>query len=485
MDGDAKSIPKGWAFTRLGDVIPKARPKVPADPNSHLPFIGMDHIEAETFHLIGQDSFAKMKSAGSYFQPGDVLYGRLRPYLNKVHRAKFEGVASAEFIVLPSSEVHNSDFVKYLLHQRKFVDFAMSRSSGDRPRVKFDGISDFEFPLPPLNEQRRIVEKIETLFARLDKGEEALRDVQKLLARYRQSVLKAAVTGQLTADWRAENAHRLEHGRDLLARILQTRRETWDGRGKYKEPTGPDTTDLPELPKGWVWTSLGALISKGPQNGLYLPQSKYGTGTPILRIDDYQVDWLRPVQELRLVAAEAEDCDKYGLRHGDFVVNRVNSVSHLGKTILLPFEYEGAIFESNMMRFSVSDQISREYLNLYLTSDLGRKRLIKNCKHAVNQASINQGDVEATPVPLPPRLEQEEIAQRVAEESSREIAGLKTCQTELARSAALRQSILKDAFSGRLVPQGPADEPAAALLARINETRTAAPKKPRKTHVTS
>jgi hypothetical protein len=103
--------------------------------------------------------------------------------------------------------------------------------------IPFRAASDSD--IAPLNEQRRIVEKIETLFARLDKGEEALRDVQKLLARYRQSVLKAAVTGQLTADWRAENAHRLEHGQDLLARILQTRRETWEGRGKYKEPCRP------------------------------------------------------------------------------------------------------------------------------------------------------------------------------------------------------------------------------------------------------
>ena len=332
-----------------------------------------------------------------------------------------------------------------------------------------------EVLVAPLNEQRRIVEKIETMFALLDKGEEALRDVQKLLARYRQSVLKAAVTGQLTADWRAQNTHPLEHGRDLLARILQTRRETWDGRGIYKEPAPPNTTDLPELPEGWVWTSLGALISKGPQNGLYLPQSKYGSGTPILRIDDYQVDWIRPVSELRQVAAEPDDCQKYGLQHGDFVVNRVNSVSHLGKTTLLLEEYAGAVFESNMMRFSASDRISKEYLGLYLTSDLGRERLIKNCKHAVNQASINQGDVEATPVPLPPRLEQEEIVQTVSEDSSREIAVLATCKTELARSASLRQSILKDAFAGRLVPQDPTDEPATALLARIKETRAAAP----------
>ncbi|MFD1381430.1 restriction endonuclease subunit S [Fodinicurvata halophila] len=315
----------------------------------------------------------------------------------------------------------------------------------------------------------------------MDKGEEALREVQRQLSTYRQSVLKAAVTGQLTADWRAQNAHRQEHGRDLLERILQTRRETWEGRGKYKEPAALDTTDLSELPEGWIWTSLGALISAGPQNGLYLPQSKYGSGTPILRIDDYQVDWLRPMSELRLVAAEPDDCQKYGLHHGDFVVNRVNSVSHLGKTTLLPSEYEGALFESNMMRFSVGNLISKEYLRLYLTSDLGRKKLIQNCKHAVNQASINQGDVEATPVPLPPYLEQEEIVQRVSEESSREIASLKTCQTELARSAALRQSILKDAFAGRLVPQNPDDESASELLARIQSDCPAKSKRSRRT----
>ena len=143
-------------------------------------------------------------------------------------------------------------------------------------------VRDIPLPLPPLNEQRRIVEKIETLFARLDKGEEALRDVQKLLARYRQSVLKAAVTGQLTADWRAENAHRLEHGRDLLARILQTRRETWDGRGRYKEPTAPDTNDLLELPEGWVWASVDQL-SSSEANALCI--GPFGSN---LKVEDYR-----------------------------------------------------------------------------------------------------------------------------------------------------------------------------------------------------
>src|SRR5690606_11796245 len=93
----------------------------------------------------------------------------------------------------------------------------------------------------------------------------------------------AAVTGALTADWRAENAHRLEHGRDLLARILQTRRETWQGRGKYKEPAAPDTTGLPVLPEGWVWATVEQ-VSGVFRNGLSRQPVSEPNDFPILRI---------------------------------------------------------------------------------------------------------------------------------------------------------------------------------------------------------
>ena len=133
-------------------------------------------------------------------------------------------------------------------------------------------IGDIELPLPPLSEQTRIVEKLEELLSDLDAGVAELKAAQKKLVQYRQSLLKAAVEGTLTADWRKTNQPK-ETGAQLLERILKERRSRWEAKqlakfqeqgktppkgwqDKYPEPVKPDTSDLPELPEGWVWASL-------------------------------------------------------------------------------------------------------------------------------------------------------------------------------------------------------------------------------------
>lgn len=496
IKAEENDLPPGWTTARLDSIVSSSGvfsdgdwvESKDQDPNGKVRLVQLADVGEMAF-LDKSSRFMTIEKAQelncTYLKKGDLLISRLGDPLGKTclfPAIEEQAVTVVDVCILRPDhrDIETKLFGHFLNgpNLRRIID---EQSSGTtRKRITGKKLKALNVPVPPTNEQRRIVEKIESLFVQLEKGEEGLREVQKLLARYRQSVLKAAVTGQLTADWRTDNADRLEHGRDLLARILQTRRETWEGRGKYKEPAAADTTDLPELPEGWLWTTLGALISNGPQNGLYLPQSKYGAGTPILRIDDYQLDWLRPSQELRRVEASNDERSKYALAPGDFVINRVNSVSHLGKTTLVSAEYEGTLFESNMMRFGATNEVSAEYLRLYLTSGIGRKRLIKNLKHAVNQASINQGDVEATPVPLPSKEEQLEIVQTVSKELSGETATNAYCETELARSGAVRQSILKEAFSGTLVPQDPSDEPAADLLERIRKARPAAPKKARR-----
>lgn len=276
---------QGRLFALRGIVQPRRGKSSPAD-HPDLPYIGLEHVEAHTTRLVGSVPATEMKSTANRFKPGDVLYSRLRPYLNKVWRADREGLCSSEFIVMPGNERIDAAYLCYRLNSRDFVSFANSLNAGDRPRVDFEQISSFQTWLPPLPEQRRIVAEIEKQFTRLEAGVAALRRVQANLKRYRATVLKAACEGKLVpteAELRKDEGRRMkdenkrpksaassssfilhnssfESGSALLARILTERRKNWTGRGQYKEPAAPDTENLPDLPPGWTWASLDQLL---------------------------------------------------------------------------------------------------------------------------------------------------------------------------------------------------------------------------------
>ncbi|TNF23862.1 MAG: hypothetical protein EP329_26390 [Deltaproteobacteria bacterium] len=337
-------------------------------------------------------------------------------------------------------------------------------------------------PLPPLNEQKRIVAKLEAVQARSDAAKAALDAIPPLLDKFRQSVLAAAFRGDLTRAWRAAHPD-VEPASALLARIRAERRRRWEEAhpGKrYKEPEPVDASDLPELPAGWCWASMDEVVVAGPQNGVYIPRSQYGPGMPILRVDDYQLQWSRSSEELQQVAVPPESLAKYQVSVGDLVINRVNSPSHLGKVLLVEARHTPAVFESNMMRVTLSAELHPSLIRDYLASEAGKRYLTSNAKWAVNQASINQGDVGRTPIPLPPVAEQTQITSATAESLSA-LDRLSASQDVLRRlSQVLNQSILAKAFRGELVPQDPDDEPASALLERLRAARAASPKKGRR-----
>ena len=146
-------------------------------------------------------------------------------------------------------------------------------------------------------------------------------------------------------------------------------------------------------------------------------------------------------------------------------------MTHLGKSITVNSNLTGSLFESNMMRVKLTGSASIAFVGLYLGADLGRNRLIKEAKWAVNQASINQQDVKKTVIPIPSYEEQMYIAEEVARLSRAAFGQENAIDTALKQSAAQRKNILKAAFAGELVPQDPSDEPASALLARIAAQR--------------
>jgi type I restriction enzyme S subunit len=183
------------------------------------------------------------------------------------------------------------------------------------------------------------------------------------------------------------------------------------------------------------------------------------------------------------VASSADEIAQYAVHDSDILINRVNSPEYLGKCALLSGLTEPTVFESNMMKLLLTGVVSEAYVTMYLASNDGRMRLCTNAKHAVNQASINQKDVANSPVPLPSLLEQQHIVALLEQKLSESDAVSNDIEINLKRADALRQSILKRAFSGKLLAQDTNDEPAAVLLERIKAETESGQKKIKRTAV--
>jgi type I restriction enzyme, S subunit len=134
-------LPQGWASMPLGEVTNPTRPRASPQELRHLPFVGMEQVESHTRRLLGTLPSFEMKSTAFHFQAGDVLYGRLRPYLNKVLCLNFEGLCSSEFIVLPPQPTFVPEYLALYLSTSGFVSFANQLNQGDRPRVIYPRIS--------------------------------------------------------------------------------------------------------------------------------------------------------------------------------------------------------------------------------------------------------------------------------------------------------------------------------------------------------
>ncbi|TXH58268.1 MAG: hypothetical protein E6Q93_10835 [Burkholderiaceae bacterium] len=432
--------PRGWAEVTLGQVVDPPRPKAAPGDHSELPFVGMDSIAPGGMSLLSVGRFGDMKSAGGLFEPGDVLYGRMRPYLNKVHRARQRGACSAEFIVMPPGELLHGDFLAYLLHQRSFVNFASNQSSGDRPRVDFGSLSFFAFGLPPKSEQQRIVSRIEELFSEIDEGERALERVQKLVERYRQSVLKAAVTGELTREWRDTESSR---------------------------PVDRDGDEC-SLTPGWSWRSLDEL-SWSTSYGTSAKCSSTKGATPVLRIPNVREGRIA-LRDLKWAPADFAMTTDDALAPGDLLVVRTNgseSLIGVGAVVLSALPTP-SYFASYLIRFRLHPEpLLAEWINLVWQSDVVRRFVHKHKATSAGQYNVSQSKLRSIRLPIPPESERAALLDAWRLAASRMESTLKECGAGMAGSTALRQSILKAAFSGQLVPQDPADEPASALLARL------------------
>ena len=166
-----REAPEGWAEVALTEVWRESRTRVLPESISLTKYIGLEHVESGTNKITGEGTTDDVKSTVAVFSSGDVLYGRLRPYLNKVIQPSFDGVASTEFLVFNEGDALSNQFLLHLLSSSDVVAYANAASSGvNLPRVSGKKLGEYRLGLPPLPEQHRIAARIDGLFAKLDDG---------------------------------------------------------------------------------------------------------------------------------------------------------------------------------------------------------------------------------------------------------------------------------------------------------------------------
>lgn len=361
-------------------------------------------------------------------------------------------------------------------------------AGGMQPNLNLGLVRKIDLPLAPLDEQRRIVAKVDELLSDLEAGVSALKRAQANLKRYRAAVLRAAVTGAMTAGWRASHSD-VEPSEKLLDRILAERRREWEEdqttrinaagkmlpknwQAKYAGPASPDTRGLPELPKGWCWASLEALTSavRPICYGILMPKEHIPGGVPYVKVRDMKGDVIDVEGLSRTSSSIAANYARASLEGGDVLLAIRGT---FGRVALVPDELAGGNITQDTARLALSSLLSAGFVATTLRSSLCQN-YFKRVARGVAVKGVNIADVRRCPIPLAPLAEQDGIVADVEQAFYISAATESLLDTNLRRASRLRQSILKDAFAGRLVPQDPNDEPASELLERIRQERAAA-----------
>lgn len=424
-------LPDGWGQAAVGDIAELADGPFGSNLKTahyteggprvvRLQNIGDGVFRDERAHIAQEHYERLIKHA---VRPGDIVAASLgedAPRACLVPSWLGPAVVKADCIRVRTFDGLNSAFLMWMLNSPPVRAQAASSIKGvGRPRLGLGGLRRLAVPVPPLNEQRRIVAAIEEHFSRLDAAEQALAQAKRRVALLRTATRSHAVSGD------------------------------------------------------WPVVALGQVT----ESQIYGSSAKAGTdpgGVPILRMGNIR-DGALDFGELKYLPADHPDVEKCRLQRGDLLFNRTNSPELVGKSAVFKTGADPTVFASYLIRVRLSPECDPDWAGLVINSHLGRRYVASVRTQQVGQANVNGTKLAAMPIPLPALDEQ----RRVLAEVERQLSVLDAMDAQidrsLRRSAALRRSILEQAFSGKLVPQDPTDEPASVLLERIAAERPSQP----------
>jgi type I restriction enzyme, S subunit len=462
-------LPKGWERARLGDVMnlingfafkplhwknqgfPIIRIQNLNNPSAPFNYCSEqlpDKYRVKTGDLL----FAWSGTPGTSF--GAHIWKGCRAWLN-------QHIFKVEF---------NEDFLS-----KKFIQLAINQNLNDYINQAHGGAGlahitkgKFESSLlsiPPIPEQHRIVAKIEELFSDLDAGVEALKKAKTQIKLYRQAVLKAAFEGRLTAEWRETNFAELEHPSTILEIIKEEKIKR--STGKIKKLLPINFSALPQLPKKWVWVKLDN-ISEKITDGTHFTPNYIEDGTPFISVKDIY-DGQIHFDKCKYIS-KIDHANLIKRCHPEYLDILITKSGIIGRTAVIKIKKPFSLFVSVALIKPIKTLTNSYFINLALIEYVNKLDIKQSVKGGVIK-NLHIEDLKEIIIPFPSLTEQEEIVKETENRFSIIDEIEKAIGDGLKKSGTLRQSILKKAFSGQLVPQDPEDEPAEVLLTRIREEK--------------
>lgn len=455
------------------------------DPNGEVRLIQLADI-GDGFFKDQSDRFLTFKKSielnCTYLQKGDILVARLPDPLGRACIFPLSGIKKFVTVVdvciiRNNSNLINSQYLLYLINSPQTrLEVDKYKSGSTRKRISRKNFAKIQFPIAPLPEQHRIVEKIEELFSELDNGVASLKKALEQLKTYRQAVLKWAFEGKLTEKWRNTHQDSLEDADTLLEQIKAERKrhyqqqledwkqalKEWENNGKEtKKPTKPqqpkdlppltkeELSNLPSLPNGWMWVKVEELgevqlgRQRSPKNRSKDFPTKYIRAANItekgLNLDD--------IMDMEFTPSEQE---RYRLKYGDIILSEASGSSEqVGKPAMWKNQIKNCCFQNTVIRLRPICISSEYLLNLFLS--YYRNGVFSQVASGVGINHLSANKFSLITVAIAPMQEQTQIVQEI--ESRLSVCDqLEATLTEnLNKAEALRQSILKRAFEGKLV----------------------------------
>lgn len=404
------NIPVGWKWVRLGEICDygKCENANPSQLQSDSWILDLEDIEKGTARILRFYTFSQRNSQSTkhIFKKGDVLYSKLRPYLNKVVIAPQDGFCTSEILPLDFQGAYYNSFAQKLLMSPYFLSTVNMLTYGVKmPRLGKDDAVQILLPLPPLAEQKRIVEKIEAIFEQADIIEEKRLALKTAVRLTKSRVLDLAVRGKLTEQRPEEGS-----AEDLLERIREEKQRLIAGGKIKKEKSLPEITEeeIPfDIPAGWKWVRLGKL-SESIQYGFNAP-AKIDGRIKMVRISD--------IQNGRIIWKTVPYCDiaeeeipNYLLKRNDILFARTGGT--VGKSYMVKEIPGDSIYAGYLIRTRFSKFLCSYYLKYFMESPLYWTQL-KNGVIATAQPNCNGETLSRMFVPLPPFAEQKRIVEKI------------------------------------------------------------------------